>query len=82
MTTAERRQQQNAGIPESKALLNFVVYKGEFKKTVDYNRWSSHRQAIHMMRHVSTQLPLAGEKKTHSFPHCRDFVLRIPYSYK
>ena len=43
MTTAERRQQQNAGIPESKALLNFVVHKSEFKKAVGYNTWSSHR---------------------------------------
>ena len=32
------------------------------KKNIGDNRWPSLREAIHLMRHVSAQLPLAGKK--------------------
>ena len=81
MTTAERRQQQNVGIPESKALLNFVVHKGEFKKTVGYNRWSSHRLSYSFDEACFNPVAIS-RKKTPSVFLIVGFFLMVPCSYK
>ena len=53
--------------PFLKVRLNFCFVKSRMAKmNIGDSRWPSLREAIHLMRHVSAQLPLA-EKKTLGF---------------
>ena len=54
--------------PFLKVRFNFCFVKSRMvKMNIGDSRWPSLREAIHLMRHVSAQLPLTGKKKNLDF---------------
>ena len=56
--------------PFLKVRFNFCFVKSRMvKMNIGDSRWPSLREAIHLMRHVSAQLPLTGKKNPRFFKH-------------